>query len=87
MEGRVDDSISHLETARQLDPRNPSVYAQLTKAYRLHGDPQQAQAMLATLAQLNQEQAETIRSAPGDRKTGYSGPALTRENQEAPHPQ
>jgi tetratricopeptide (TPR) repeat protein len=87
MEGRVGDSISHLETARQLDPRNPSVYAQLTRAYRLHGEPEQAQAMLAELEQLNQEQAETIRSAPGDRKTSYSGPALTRETQEAPHPQ
>jgi tetratricopeptide (TPR) repeat protein len=87
MEGRVEDALAHLETARRLDPRNPSVYAQLTKAYRLHGEPEQARAMLAALAQLNQEQAETIRSAPGDRKTSYSGPALMRETQEAPHPQ
>jgi tetratricopeptide (TPR) repeat protein len=87
MDGRVNDAISHLETARQLDPRNPSVYAQLTKAYRLHGEPEQAQAMLEILAQLNREQAETIRSAPGDRKTSYSGPALVRETQAAPHPQ
>jgi len=86
MEGRVEDALAHLETARQLDPRNPSAYAQLTKAYRLHGEPEQAQAMLAVLVQLNQEQAEAIRSAPGDRKTSYSGPALMRETQEA-HPQ
>src|SRR5882762_354394 len=86
MEGRVEDALAHLETARQLDPRNPSAYAQLTKAYRLHGEPEQAQAMLAVLVQLNQEQAEAIRSAPGDRKTSYSGPALKRETQAA-HPQ
>jgi tetratricopeptide (TPR) repeat protein len=87
MEGRVEDALIHLETARQLDPRNPSAYAQLTKAYRLHREPEKAQAMLAILARLNQEQAETIRSAPGDVKTSYSGPPLTREHQEAPHPQ
>lgn len=71
--GRLDEAIAHLEKARQMKPGQPSVYANLAKAYRRHGDLQKAQDALATLAQLNQAQAERIRSAPGDRKVGYSG--------------
>ena len=32
------DAIAHLETARELEPGNPSVYASLAKAYRRQGD-------------------------------------------------
>ena len=73
LDNRAGDAISHLETARQLDPNNASVYFNLAAAYRRRGDLQQAQNMLAVLAKLNQAQAEKIRSAPGDRKAGYAG--------------
>jgi tetratricopeptide (TPR) repeat protein len=73
LENRLDDAIVHLETARQLNPNNASVYSKLAAAYRRRGDLQQAQNMLEVLAQLNQAQAEKIRAAPGDRKAGYAG--------------
>ncbi len=71
--GRLDDAITHLEKVREMKPGQPSVYANLAKAYRRHGDVQKAKDALATLVQLNQAQAERIRSAPGDRKVGYGG--------------
>jgi len=70
-EGRMDDAVQHLEAARQLDPNNPAVYANLGAAYRKRGNIEQAEAMLAVLARLNREEVERIRSAPGDRKAGY----------------
>jgi tetratricopeptide (TPR) repeat protein len=71
LERRWSDAIARLEAARQLEPRNPTVYANLAQAYRLSGDQQRAQQILAILAQINQEQVERIRSAPGERKAGY----------------
>jgi tetratricopeptide (TPR) repeat protein len=65
------DAIARLEAARQLEPRNPTVYSYLAQAYRLSGDEQRAQQILDILAQINQEQVERIRSAPGERKAGY----------------
>jgi tetratricopeptide (TPR) repeat protein len=73
LDNRLGDAIAHLETARQLDPNNASVYLNLAAAYRRQGDLQQAQNMLAVLTKLNQTQAEKIRSAPGDRKASYVG--------------
>jgi tetratricopeptide (TPR) repeat protein len=73
LDNRLGDAIAHLETARQLDPNNASVYLNLAAAYRRQGDLRQAQNMLAVLAKLNQTQAEKIRSAPGDRKASYAG--------------
>ena len=73
LDNRLGDAIAHLETARQLDPKNASVYSNLAAAYRRRGDLQQAQNMLAELATLNEAQAEKIRSAPGDRKADYPG--------------
>jgi tetratricopeptide (TPR) repeat protein len=73
MEGRLDDAIAHLNVGRQLDPRNPAVYSNLAAAFRRRGDTQQAGEMLAILAKLNQEEVERIRSAPGERKAGYTG--------------
>ena len=70
-EGRTADAIVHLEIARNLGPNNPAVYSKLAAAYRKAGDLPKAQDALATLAKLNQEQAERIRTAPGDRKAGY----------------
>ena len=71
LEGRTADAIVHLEIARNLGPNNPAVYSQLATAYRRAGDLLKAQDALATLAKVNQEQAEKIRSAPGDRRAGY----------------
>jgi predicted Zn-dependent protease len=84
--GRLDDAIVHLETARQFEPRRPSVYAGLAKAYQRHGDPALAQEALASLERLNQEQAKRISSAPGDRKLGYAGRRMAQENASQPHP-
>jgi tetratricopeptide (TPR) repeat protein len=72
MVGRVPDAIMHLEKARELDPGNPSVYANLAKAYQRHGDVRQLQNAIEVLQKLNQEQADRIGSAPGDRKVGYA---------------
>jgi predicted Zn-dependent protease len=71
--GDVDDAIAHLERARLIQPNQPSVYANLAKAYQRSGDSQRAQQAFATLEKLNEAQAEKIRSAPGDRKMGYGG--------------
>ena len=73
LDNRLGDAIAHLETARQFNPNNASVYSNLASAYRRRGDLQQAQNMLAVLEKLNQAEAEKIRSAPGDRKAGYPG--------------
>jgi predicted Zn-dependent protease len=83
--GRIGDAIAHLETARQIEPGNQSVYANLAKAYQRHGDVQQAQDALATLQKLNQAQADRISSAPGDRKMGYVGQGLADEEAPAAH--
>jgi tetratricopeptide (TPR) repeat protein len=70
--GRVDDAIAHLEIARQLNPGNTAIYSNLAIAYRKQGKLSQAQNALATLARLNEAQAEKIRNAPGDRKGSYA---------------
>ncbi|MFI5096632.1 MAG: tetratricopeptide repeat protein [Candidatus Acidiferrales bacterium] len=62
------EAVQYLEKGRQLDPRNPSVYRHLARAYRKLGKPEQAQEMLATLADLNAQEAQKINSAPGERK-------------------
>jgi len=87
MAGRLDDAIMHLETARQLDLANTSVYSHLATAYRRQGKLQEAQNMLAILAGLNQAQAEKIRSAPGDRKMSYGSGASESEAQEPARPE
>ena len=85
MENRLDDAIVHLETSRRLNPNSASVYSNLAVAYRRRGDLQQAQNMLVVLANLNQAQAEKIRSAPGDRKAGYAG-SEKGQSEAAEHP-
>jgi predicted Zn-dependent protease len=71
--GRLDDAIAHLETARQMRPDQPSIYASLAKAYQRKGDSKRAEEALEKLESLNQAQAERIRSAPGERKMSYGG--------------
>jgi len=75
LDGRVDAAIDHLESGRRLSPQNPAVYSLLAAAYRRSGRFAEAEAMLAILARLNQEQAQRIRTAPGDAKAipGASG--------------
>jgi tetratricopeptide (TPR) repeat protein len=68
MAGRSDDAITHLEIARQIDPANTSVYSHLATAYRQRGELDQAEKMLAILANLNEAQAAKIRSGPSDHK-------------------
>jgi tetratricopeptide (TPR) repeat protein len=75
LDGRLDAAVEHLETGRRLSPRNPAVYSLLATAYRKSGRLDQGEAMLAILAKLNQEQAQRIRTAPGDSRAipGASG--------------
>ena len=84
--GQIESAIQHLESARQLDPENPAVYANLAKAYQKHGDAQLAQNALTKLEQLNQQQADRINSAPGDRKFGYASPNLAGHGVEIQKP-
>jgi predicted Zn-dependent protease len=81
--GRLEDAISHLEKARQLDPGKPAIYSNLAKAYQRHGDLERAQGALAMLQKLNRDEVERISSAPGDQKLGYSGVA---DEGATPHP-
>jgi len=67
----IDDAIAHLETARELNPNDASVYLNLAAAYRKRGNIEKAQEMLNVLANMNQAQAEKFRSAPEDQKPGY----------------
>ena len=73
LEGRLDEAITHLNLAREIDPGNPAVYSNLAAALRKRGDAARADEMLAVLSKLNQEEIERIRSAPGDRKPSYAG--------------
>jgi predicted Zn-dependent protease len=68
LNGQPDAAIEHLEIGRRLDPQNSAVYSHLAVAYRKGGRRQDADAALATLAQLNAQQAARINSAPGDRR-------------------
>jgi tetratricopeptide (TPR) repeat protein len=85
LDNRMDDAIAHLETARELNPNDASVYSNLAAAYRKRGDLQQAQNMLAVLANLNEAQAEKFRSAPEDQKAGYAGSGKG-QSETAEHP-
>ncbi|MFZ0814998.1 MAG: tetratricopeptide repeat protein, partial [Candidatus Sulfotelmatobacter sp.] len=85
MAGRLEDAIAHLEKANQLEPDDPSVYANLAKAYQRHGDIQRAQDALAVLQKLNREQADRIGSAPGDHKLGYASKGLIKGDAAVQH--
>jgi tetratricopeptide (TPR) repeat protein len=74
MEGRLNDAITHLEAARQLNPGNTAIYSNLATAYRKQGNVQKTQDVLSMLSKLNLVRAEKIRDAPGDRKASYAGP-------------
>jgi tetratricopeptide (TPR) repeat protein len=73
MEDQLDSAIQHLEIAKKLAPDNPAIYARLAFAYRKTGNKPAAAVALAALEQLNAQQAEKIRTAPGDRKAINAG--------------
>ena len=81
--GRLSDAIAHLETAKQMQPHRPVIYATLAKAYQREGNEQAAQQALSALEKLNLARAEQIRSAPGDRKMSYGG---TEAEDKPPNP-
>jgi tetratricopeptide (TPR) repeat protein len=85
LDGRLKAAIEHLETSRRLSPQNLAVYPLLAAAYRKSGQPGQAEAMLKILAKLNQEQAQRIRTAPGDSKPipGASGASRGEQKPQA----
>jgi tetratricopeptide (TPR) repeat protein len=66
-------AVEHLEIGRRLNPRNPAVYTPLAVAYRKLGRKHEAGAALVTLAQLNEDQAARINSAPGDHQAIRGG--------------
>jgi tetratricopeptide (TPR) repeat protein len=70
-EGRLDDAIARLETARKLAPNDPSVYSHLAVAYRRKGNLDAANAVLAKLAELNQKQTARYKNGSSGRKAAY----------------
>jgi len=62
-EERLDAAIEHLELGHKLAPQNPTPCMLLATAYRKRGQLEQAQAMLAIVDKLNQEQAQKRREA------------------------
>jgi tetratricopeptide (TPR) repeat protein len=62
-EGHIGPAIEHLELGRRLAPQNPTPCLLLATAYRKSGQLGQAQAMLAIVDKLNQEQAQKHRQA------------------------
>lgn len=62
-ENHVDAAIEHLELGHRLAPQNPTPCLLLATAYRKRGKLEQAQAMLAIVDKLNQEEARKRRQA------------------------
>ncbi len=63
MEGRTKDAVSHLETGRDLEPWNPSVYISLATAYRRLGEREKAReciSMLSALLRKNEKAGSRI---------------------------
>lgn len=73
MENRLDAAIQHLEIAKTLSPSDVNIYSRLAVAYRRAGNKAAADAALASLAELNAQLEEKIRTAPGDRRAIMSG--------------
>ena len=69
---RMEEAVTQLESARQLDPRNRALYSALATAYRRSGQAEKAREALAALAELNRQEAARIGSASGGH-AGYTG--------------
>lgn len=67
-EGSIDAAMEHLELGRQLAPQNPTPCMLLAIAYRKRGRLEEAKAMLAMVAKLNQEQAQKRRALLDERR-------------------
>jgi Flp pilus assembly protein TadD len=78
-ENQLDAAIQHLETARRLDPKDTTAYAQLAIAYRRKGKPEMASAMLAALNRINEEERAQI-----SHRTHLHAEAETPAAQEGP---
>jgi tetratricopeptide (TPR) repeat protein len=85
MAGKTDKAIAHLEKARAIDPKSTAVYAHLAAAYRRQGNPAKAREMLAILAQLNQQNAESYRSSPTGRHKSYVSSGMAEAPPDIPH--
>jgi predicted Zn-dependent protease len=83
--GRLDKAIAHLEKARQLDPRNTSVYSHLAIAYRKQGNLSKAREMLAMLARLNEQQAQSIRNGSSGKHKSYVSSGMAQAPPDIPH--
>jgi Flp pilus assembly protein TadD len=53
--GKVSDGVKELETAVQLDPKNPNVHFELGHAYRQSGAMEKARAEFAVSQELRHE--------------------------------
>lgn len=85
MAGKLDKAITHLEKARRIDPRNTAVYSHLAIAYRRKGNLKKAQEMLAALARLNQQQAQSYRSSPSGKHKSYVSGGMVQSPPDIPH--
>jgi tetratricopeptide (TPR) repeat protein len=52
---RIDEALSHLETCTRLDPDNKGAHYQLSRAFRLKGDDEQAERELAAFRALGSQ--------------------------------
>ncbi len=68
-QGRAAEAVTQLELARQLGPHDRAVYPPLAAAYQRSGHPEKAKEALSTLAALNKDDAERIRTSDG----GHAG--------------
>jgi tetratricopeptide (TPR) repeat protein len=55
---RVENAITQLEAARELDPNDKSVYSQLAAAYRRKGDDARVAEMLGIVNKLNDQERQ-----------------------------
>jgi tetratricopeptide (TPR) repeat protein len=85
MDGKTDKAIAHLEKAREIDPKNTAVYAHLAAAYRHQGNLSKAREMLAILARLNQQNAESYRNSPSGRHKSYVSSGMAQAPPDIPH--
>lgn len=84
MDGKLKQAIEHLEQARAIDPQDTSVYAHLATAYRRSGNMKKVRQMLETLAHINQQNAASYRSGPGNDRKGYLG-GMAQQPPNIPH--
>jgi tetratricopeptide (TPR) repeat protein len=85
MAGKTGNAIAHLEKAREIDPKNTAVYAHLAAAYRRQGNLSKAREMLAILARLNQQNAESYRNSPSGRHKSYVSSGMAQAPPDVPH--